>query len=292
MQFREATRGDRDAILALRRRCFGDVDPEKCEPAFWEWEFGDARTFVGELDGQIVTHVALVNVPYAIDDDVVRGTMAVDAMTAPEARGRGAFAGVIAFAVRTVETISTAYQIRPAVLGAMLRGGYVAAAKVPVLVHPLIFGGRRADVRPLSRDDAAWMAEIAQPLTNCVARTRAFVEWRFFDNPFWKYEAFALGDAYAVTRRTSLRGHDTLAIVDLGGTDHAAHVALIRHVIAEARALGCRFAAALVSRSHPAFKPLIARAFLPSPHAFRLLVYPAPYAQRKWRVMWADTDHL
>jgi hypothetical protein len=43
VHFREATAADRDRILALRRECFGDVDPEKADPRFWHREFERAR---------------------------------------------------------------------------------------------------------------------------------------------------------------------------------------------------------------------------------------------------------
>jgi hypothetical protein len=294
MHFREATRADREAILALRARCFGDVDPDKLDPAFWDWEFGNARVFVGELDGAIVTHVALVNVPYTIDREVVEGTLAVDAMTAPEARGRGAFAGVVSFAAESTEQLSTAFQIRRAVLGAMLRGGYVVSRRLPVLVNPLIFGGESAKVSVLTRADVTRMAAIASSsAVNSIARTPEFLAWRFFDTPRWRYRVAAIGDeAYVVTRRVTLKGYDTLAIVDLAWRDRDAAHALVRNAVHDARAVGCRLAAALVSRAHPAFSLLLRRGFLPSPHVFRLLVYPPPYSVRKWRIMWGDTDHL
>lgn len=292
MQFREARRADRDAILALRERCFGDVDAEKRDPRFWEWEFRNARVFVGEESGAIATHVALVDVPYSVDGAIVRGTLAVDAMTAPEARGRGAFAGVVSFATRSSQALSTAYQIRPAVLGAMLRGGYAISQRVPVLVHPLI-GAKRSVTGRGETPSAAQLASIAASATNCIARTPEFFTWRIFENPHWKYDVSTIADAaYAVTRRTTLKGHDTLAIVDLAWRDRAAARELVRNAVAEARSFGCRFAAALVSRSHAAFPLLLARGFLPSPHMFRLLVYPGSFAKRRWQVMWADTDHL
>ena len=136
MQIREATAADRDAILALRERCF-DVDAEKRDPRFWDWEFRDARCFVAEEQGRIVSHLALVRMPE-------RTALAVDAMTAPEARGKGVFSKVVAQAMRATREeldYATAYQIRSGVLGAMLRGGWSVAEKVPVLVRPILWSG-------------------------------------------------------------------------------------------------------------------------------------------------------
>lgn len=294
MRFRSATQADRDAILALRARCFGDVDPEKRDPRFWEWEFAHARLFVGEQDGEVLTHLALLDLPHVLDGRLVPGALAVDAMTAPAARGQGAFTGVVRYATaNATNTVATAYQIRKSVLGAMLRGGWTASEQVPVLVRPA-FGLRRPrGMAPLlGVSDAEWMSELG-PRDGCVARTPEFIRWRFFANPAWQYRVTGIRDAaYLVTRRTQLKGFDTLAVVDLAFRDRTAARELLRQAIAHARAEHCTLVAALVSRRHPAFGLFLRAGFLPGPHRFRLLVQPAEHATRPWRVMWADTDHL
>ncbi len=306
--FREATPSDREAILGLRARCFGDVDREKLDPAFWDWEFGRGRCFIDDAQ---TTHIAIIATLYRIDDEIVSGGLAVDAMTAPEARGRGLFTRAVTHAVEATRddfVLSTAYQIRSSVLGAMLRGGWTVATKIPVLVRPVLFAPRRENgglkstdksvcaTRELRRDDCPFMASIAEAMPRdgaSVARTAEWLAWRFFDNPHWHYRVTAFGDdAYLVARRTTLKGYDTFAIVDLAWRDEGAARRLVRDAVAEGRARGCRLIAALVSRAHPAFPMLLARGFLPGPHWFRLLVHPAVFADKRWRVMWADTDHL
>jgi hypothetical protein len=294
MRFREATAADRDAILALRARCFGAVDPEKRDPRFWEWEFAHARMFVGERDAELLTHLALLDLPHMVDGQLVPGALAVDAMTAPAARGQGAFTGVVREATSTAaHTVATAYQIRKSVLGAMLRGGWTASEQVPVLVRPA-FGLRRArGTAPLlGTGDAEWMSELG-PRDGCIARTAEFVRWRFFANPAWQYRVTGIrGEAYLVTRRTKLKGFDTLAVVDLAFRDRTTARELLRQANVQARAERCTLVAALVSRRHPAFGLFLRAGFLPGPHRFRLLVHPPEHAARPWRVMWADTDHL
>src|SRR5947207_3786740 len=93
---REATAADREAILALRARCFGEVDREKLDPAFWDWEFGRGRCFI---DDSQTTHIAIIPTPYRIEGAIVRGGLAVDAMTAPEARGCGLFTRAVTHAM-------------------------------------------------------------------------------------------------------------------------------------------------------------------------------------------------
>ena len=201
MTLREATIADREAILALRARCFGDIDPEKRDPRFWDWEFGRARCFVGEDRGRLVSHLALVPVTYTIDGALVPGSMAVDAMTSPDARGQGWFSRVAGFAMESTQfTISTAFQIRSAVLGSMLRAGWMTAERVPVLVRPVWRIGAAA-----SPDSARVPAP--HPIAfdgPAIARTAEFLAWRFSENPHWKYRVFADDDGYLVARRTSL----------------------------------------------------------------------------------------
>jgi hypothetical protein len=313
MHFREATAADRDRILALRARCFGDVDPEKRDPRFWDWEFARARIFVGEENGEIVTHLAIVH------------GLAVDAMTSPDARGKGAFTGVARYAIeRSDDDVATAYQIRGAVLGSMLRSGWTIAERVPVLLRPVgWWRGKRETFKTLTREDIRTMSEIS-------GRTPEFIAWRFFDNPHWKYDITGNENVYLVARKTKLKGIDTYAVVDLAWRDNFARAAphpnplpaergegtrpahsplsplcgerarvrggsrvtraLLRDAVEEAKAQRCVLVAALVSRNHPAFGLFLRRGFLPGPHWFRLLVHPP--VKRRWQVMWADTDHL
>lgn len=298
VHFREATAADRERILALRARCFGDVDPEKLDPRFWDWEFGRARMFVGQLsgdggDGELATHLALLELPHMLDGVQVSGALAVDAMTSPDARGQGAFSGVVREAMAASSyTVATAYQIRSAVLGAMLRGGFAVAERVPVLLRPAFTFRQPAALPPLRQSDAAWMSELGGK-DGCIARTPEFLSWRFFENPHWTYRVTGIRDAaYLVTRRTTLKGFDTLAVVDLAWREKKTARRLLHDAIAHARAERCTLVAALVSRRHPAFGMLLRAGFLPGPHWFRLLVHPREQASHAWRVMWADTDHL
>jgi hypothetical protein len=292
VHFREATAADRDRILALRRECFGDVDPEKADPRFWHWEFERARMFVGEEGDALASHLALLDVPYVLDGRVVDGALAVDAMTAPSARGRGAFTKVVQQAMSSsTHTVATAYQIRSAVLGAMLRGGWAIATRVPVLVRPAITFQKRQAGLAIGHYEP-WMSELAER-DGAAARSAEFIRWRFFENPRWSYRVTGIEErAYLVTRKTKLKGFDTLAIVDLAWRDRRAAKVLLRDAIVQARSEHCQLVAALVSRRHPAFGMLLRHGFLPGPHWFRLLVHPHEHASRPWRVMWADTDHL
>jgi hypothetical protein len=294
MHYREASAAERDRVLALRALCFGEagIDVEKHDPRFWDWLQTRSRTFVGEENGALLTHLLMLTWPLSLDGERVPGSLGVEAMTSPAARGRGAFRGLARFMTDQTEgVVGTAYQIRDAVLSAMLRSGWVTAERVPVLMRPSALWGRISNAfRTVTREDISWMSEIGD---GTLARTPEFLAWRFFDNPFWHYEIFgAEGEGYLVARRTKLKGIDTYSIVDLAWRDVRVAKALLHDAVIRAKDRRCALTAALVSRGHPAFGLFLRRGFLPSPYRFRLLVHPPARAARRWRVMWADTDHL
>jgi GNAT superfamily N-acetyltransferase len=321
IEFREGTRSDRDAILALRRLTFPHDDPEKQQPDFWEWEFGDGRIFVAETADRVVGHFAFVPQHYSMPE-LVQGALAVDVMTHPEFQRQRVFSRLAAFAADRLKRefpIVTAFQIRDAVMPGMEAGGWRAVLPLPVLLRPLSlrslardFGlpapAKRSRVLELpneiqtlgSEDLDALMATraIRQP------RTREFIRWRYLDNPHWRYQLdgwYEHGElrAFVIHRDTILRGLRTVAIADLGFARGAERELrkLIRHVCAAGRARGRAVGAALISRYHPARGVLRTCGFLRGPHHFRLLlqVFDPKFAHAMsapWSLSWGDTDHL
>lgn len=286
LDVREGTRADRDAILALRARCFAGEDPEKQDPRFWEWEFGNGGRFFVAVDGdRVVAHLGFV--PQL-------QMLAVDAMTDPDYRRQHLFSRVVECARDTLRDsvrFSCAFQIREAVLPAMVKGGWKVAARAFVLVKALSvtrFLGSSVPRATAPPEDPSNRAT-EQPIP-------AHLHWRFFENPLWKYDVHSNDDAYVITRRTTLRGLDSVAIADLGwpkGKERAGR-ALLREVYAKGRAEGAQVAAVLITLGHPALPLLVRSGFLPSPHRFRFLVndFGQPLGRKKWALTWADTDHL
>jgi hypothetical protein len=285
IEVREGTRADRDAILALRARCFPDDDREKQDPRFWEWEFGSGgRFFVAVDDARVVAHLGFV--------PQLR-MLAVDAMTDPEYRRQHLFSRVVALARDTLRDSvesSCAFQIREAVLPAMVRGGWRAAGRAYVMVRPLFsrfLGSSVPRAEGGTEEPRNRGTEELIPASH---------HWRFFENPLWHYNVHANDDAYVVTRRTMLRGLDSVAIVDLGGRQKKERAlrALLREVFARGGAEGAQVAAVLITLGHPALPALVRSGFLPSPHRFRYLVndFGRPARRGRLALTWADTDHL
>lgn len=262
IELREAVPADAAAIRALRRRCFPEDDIEK--------SFAVARAFVAETEGRIVAHLAFEARTYSIEGVSHCAALAMDAMTDPEYRRQGLFSRVAGFArdsIRSDFAFSTAWQIRPPVLGAMVANGWTPVLRAPVFVRPLLFGsGREVEAASAPPDSARFAA------------------------PY--YTTLRDGDAYLVTRETTLKGRRTLAIADVGGPARP----LLKQAFARAHAHGIRLAAALMSLRHPSLPLLLGTGFLPSPHRFRFLVnvFDRRVDPRRvrWALTWADTDHL
>ncbi|HEX2834197.1 MAG TPA: GNAT family N-acetyltransferase [Thermoanaerobaculia bacterium] len=295
IEVREATADDRGAILRLRARCFAGEDAEKREPRFWDWEFRGGRMFVAEEEGNVVAHLGLVAQPHVVGGMRVPAFLAVDAMTDPAYRGRQLFAQVATYArdaLSNVAAFSGAWQIRGAVLRGITAGGWSRADAARVLIRPILPLRLRAgrmepmrDVQAMSSIAGAFFGDTAH-----VDRTPEWLQWRYFDNPLWRYEVTGTNDAYLVTRRTKLKGIETLAIVDVAWRREGDARALLAHALRGART---PIAATLVTRAHPAYGWFLRRGFLPGPHRFHYLVNAFTLeGSPRWALAWGDTDHL
>ena len=181
--FREASWNE---IQDLRRRCFPEDAMEKPRPA---------RCFIAEDEGRAVAHLGFIPQTYVIGGAEYAGALAVDAMTDPAYRRQGLFRKVAAFArdaIRDQYALSTAWQIRPAVLGAMIDSGWQPILKAPVFMR---FGVRQRQL-PLS-DSGDWRRRT--PHAHVKLAPDRFAASYYTTTPT------------CVTRETTLKGIATLA---------------------------------------------------------------------------------
>lgn len=330
IHFREGTAADRGAVLALRGEAFPDPDKDKRQADFWQWQFvegyaGEGRFFVAEAADRIVGHFGFLPQRY-VAGQAIRGALAVDVMVHPEFRRQKVFSRLASFAadrLRDDFQIVTAFQIRRAVLGGMVAGGWHPVAKIPVLLKPLslrrILRDLGLPLRDSASEDVAAMGHsirsippadfgqidrlLAGPAIR-QPRSVEFLHWRYARNPRWHYEmkGFYEGDelrAFVIHRPAILRGLRALAVADAGlaPRSEASLRELIGHVCAAARARGMGIASALLSRDHSAYGALRRSGFIPGPHRFRLLLQVFDDAlnaagRGPWSLSWGDTDHL
>lgn len=175
---REVGHEARDGILALRREVFASEDPEKKDPAFWQWEFvensdGPARLFVAEDQGRIVGHYGIIPQRFSFAGQHVKGSIVVDVMTHPDYRFQGMFKKIGRFSLGHVSDeigFAIGYPIRKEVMPGHLSIGWNVRLRIPVLVRPLDWGAvaTRFGLSPMGRT-----------LRAVVARWRRISRWRW-----------------------------------------------------------------------------------------------------------------
>jgi hypothetical protein len=96
---RDGGPADMDAILALRRRAFGDVDPVKLRPDVWRWTFVDNPAGAGYIrladhDGLVVGQYAAIPTRFRVGGAQATErtfAMSCDTMTDPDYQKQGIF---------------------------------------------------------------------------------------------------------------------------------------------------------------------------------------------------------
>ncbi len=147
---RDGDEKDAPSILALRRLVFGDVEEDKLNPDFWEWEFlngPDGRGLIYLVEDQkgIVGHFADLPRRFIIHNEVFSGTLSLDLMVHPDFRRRGMFYHLGQYAAQRVKQnggrLMTAFPIRKETIKGLKKIGWVVVDPLPVLVYPLKFRG-------------------------------------------------------------------------------------------------------------------------------------------------------
>jgi hypothetical protein len=228
--------------------------------------------FIAEDDGKPVAHLGFIPQTYVVDGNEYAGALAVDAMTDPAYRRQGLFGRVAAFAsdaIRDQYALSTAWQIRPAVLSSMMAAGWQPVLKAPVFIKPLFFQRPTVPLPPRRRRRGQGEGGANYAYTR-------------LDPHRFAAPCYSTNET-CTTRETTLKGQPTLAILDF-----TAKPALPK--------TGMRLAAALITWRHPLLPLLLRLGFLPSPYRFRFLVNAfdsrIDAKRARWALTWADTDHL
>src|SRR4030043_1130618 len=108
-------------VLSLRRAVFGEIEEDKLDPRFWKWEFtecpeGKAYIYIVKDGDKIVGHFADLPRRFSAHGKIVRGTLSVDLMVAPDYRRKGLFEKMGKYGIDKVKReqglFLTAYPIR------------------------------------------------------------------------------------------------------------------------------------------------------------------------------------
>lgn len=270
--------GDREAILALYRRVFGDAAADALALR-WDWLYvrnpalagGPPRIWVVRDGEAVVGQYATMPVRLAVPGAEVDAAWGCDVMLAPELQGQGVGGPLFrAWDAGCGAAIGLSLTDASHKLFQKLAWPHIGA--VPRFAKPLtdaaratfgegrpslvsrLSGAMRAIAAPPAaaeplvafdaRADALW-ARVAPRFAFAVRRDAAYLNWRFLAHPSVRYEALAIprGDgiaAWAVLRHVPDRDWQVTVLVDfLADPDDAdATSALLAAVDAAARAAG------------------------------------------------------
>jgi GNAT superfamily N-acetyltransferase len=147
-KIRDGNEKDMEGILSLRDLVFGEVERDKLDPRFWRWQIrenpdGTAWIHLAEDGNKIVGHLADLPKRFSVQGKVVLGTLTHDMMVHPDYRRRGISTAMARYAIHKIERekglFMTAYSIREESLNSLLKTGWKAVLKLPVLVFPIRF---------------------------------------------------------------------------------------------------------------------------------------------------------
>jgi len=145
---RDGNEGDVEGIFSLRRDAFGEVEKDKLDPRFWQWEFkegpdGKALIYIVEDEERVVGHLADLPREFSLHGEVVRGTLSVDLMVHSDYRRRGIFEALGKYAIQRVKDenrlFMMCYPIRRETIRGFKKIGWEEAVELPVLVYPIRF---------------------------------------------------------------------------------------------------------------------------------------------------------
>jgi GNAT superfamily N-acetyltransferase len=252
---RPATSADAEGILSLRREVFGNLDPVRCLPAAWRWQYGENPSgpgivWIAKDGGRVVAHYAVIPARMLVDGKEALYAFSCDTMVAPGYRRRGLFVDLAR------KTYAQAIEER----GVRWIWGFPNARSMPGFVNQLAWndlgrfpsyitlsnpfsgagqtfqsqvpgypGARILPVKHFDQDHTR-LFEARAPRAGVVQiRDAAYLNWRYTALPDFGYMPFAVYgepgmEGWFVLRPLKVKGLRVLALVDmfplpLGGMD-------------------------------------------------------------------------
>lgn len=147
---RDGSERDMERILFLRGLVFGEVERDKLDARFWNWQMrenpdGTAWIYLAEDGQKIIGHLADLPKRFLVQGKLVLGTLTHDMMVHPDYRRKGVSSATAEYAIHRVErekgVFMTAYSIREESLNSLLKVGWKEITRLPVLVFPIRFSG-------------------------------------------------------------------------------------------------------------------------------------------------------
>lgn len=295
---------------ALQQRVFGAVleenaiPLERLGPAVFEWKLAPpaepARIAIAEQDGAILSSCTAFPVRLGRGDERVRGWHLCDAVTAPEARGRGLFSRVLDALIEGLPAEDWLFAFpNGQSRRAFEKRAFANLKKVPMWFRPARgFAQVSERVQPVERfgeEHDALAERLAGDQGLTAVRSAAYLSWRYGAHPYFDYQCLELRrdgqlDGLLVLNRMEARGRTSLWVMELLGVDADARKELALTARALGKAQGCDALLAASSAKLPGALR-VPPCFLPKQHV--LMVRGAGDPDRPpgdWEVQTGDWD--
>lgn len=303
---------DIQAHASLQQQVFGHILEENSIPLerlsaeVFAWKLapprGRARLALVEEEGAQCSSCTAFPVELGAGEARVRGWHLCDAVTAPQARGKGLFS-------RVLNTLREALPPEDWLFAfpngqsrnAFAREGFHIVQEVPLWFRPVKKGGTSAQpsTQAITRfgpehDEFAQRLAAVGSLT--ALRASAYLSWRYPAHPFFNYQCFELRRAgqvegLLVLNRMEARGRTSMWIMELLATDRQTSRELARSARALASAQGCDVVLSMTSAKLPGAVRMPA-CFLPKKHVLMVRsAGPGPSrSPGRWDVHTGDWD--
>lgn len=245
---------DKDQILQLTRKIFGDVELSKSD--FFDWQYmnnpeGEAIVITAKDDDKqntIVGVESILPMNILVDQKIVKASLSCNSYVDPDYRSKGIFSKLISMVLEQSmkKNILCIYGVaNDNSFNSFVKKGSHEISNMPILFRPLrlsnyfsfplsiilhIFDNiwkAKKSVNPNVIEFNGFFDESFEVLATKASqripvikqRTKEFLNWRYRDSPTRQYKTFVLKEdyilgGYIITRRTMINGKSVGVIVD------------------------------------------------------------------------------
>ncbi|WP_101477068.1 GNAT family N-acetyltransferase [Candidatus Nitrosotalea bavarica] len=245
---------DKDQILRLTRKIFGDVEISKSD--FFDWQYlnnpeGEAIVITAKDDDKqntIVGVESILPMNILVNQTIVKASLSCNSYVDPDYRNKGIFSKLISMVLEQSmkKNISCIYGVaNDNSFNSFVRQGSYEISNMPILFRPLrlshyfsfpisavlrIFDNiwkAKKSVNPnvvefnghFDESFEILATKASQRIPVIKQRTKEFLNWRYRNSPTRQYKTFVLRknsvlEGYVITRKTEINGKSVGVIAD------------------------------------------------------------------------------
>ena len=245
---------DKDQILQLTRKIFGDAEISKSD--FFDWQYlnnpeGEAIVITAKDENEqnaVIGVESILPMNILVDQKIVKASLSCNSYVDPDYRNKGIFSKLISTVLEQSmkKNISCIYGVaNDNSFNSFVRQGSYEISDMPILFRPLrlshyfsfpissvlrifdnIWKAKKSANPNVNEFDGYFdesfeilATKASQRIPVIKQRTKEFLNWRYRNSPTRKYKTFVLRknsvlEGYVITRKTEINGKSVGVIVD------------------------------------------------------------------------------